>query len=514
VRHDLITAHSKVKEFSWTPTYHRAEGEPRSRYRIPRRSKDPFRHLLRDYFAMEEEKDNRQYGALENPVAQGSGPRHAEHRWMEVMKPMLACTLYAESAAAKAMGTFIDAVDNPELRQGYLAQMLDETRHTNQQAYLIRYLAKHAPDPAGFNCALSSRTLDPLTRAGRFALYDNFHNHDPVKCLLTMQLVGETAYTNPIFVAATEIAAANGDATTASVFLNIQSDEARHMANGYATLAAVVSEPSNFPGVQEDFDFSFWRMHVFFDNFLGFVYDYFPKNRLKSYREYWERWLWEDWFGSYMARLAPFGLAAPRWGDEARRDVQWGGHTTAMFATSLWPLHFWRHDILDATDYAYLEERYPGWDAYYGDYWRAQAEAADPRAGTMLLGSSVDPVPLCRVCHMPVNLPRPDLTTRRIYRDLAGRKHAFCSAPCELLFRAGPERYRAATWWELHDGKGLVEYVERAGLVRADGRTLIGQPHLHTEERWLWTLDDLRRVDTELRDPLRDVALEDLEVIA
>jgi methane monooxygenase component A alpha chain len=516
VKRNLQIAHDKVKEFDWTPTYYRRTGPPATKYQIPRRTKDPFRHLMRDYFAMEEDKDNRQYGALENPVARPGGATHAQHRWMEVMKPMLSVTLYGESSAAKAMASFIDAVDNPELRQGYLAQMLDEVRHTNQQAYLIRYLTKHAPDPAGFHCSLTARDINPLTRAGRLALCDTFLNEDPIRSLLALQVVGETAYTNPIFVAATEIAAANNDTTTASVFLSTQSDEVRHMANGYATLAAVAGEPANYPMLQNDFDYAFWRMHTFFDNFLGFVYDYFPKVRLKSYREYWERWLWEDWFGSYVERLEPFGLMSPRFGDQALEDVRWGGHTTAMFAAGIWPVHFWRQDVLEPEDFVYLEEHYPGWDSYFGDFWRAHAQASDPANGTLLMDSWKEhqAPPLCRVCHMPASLPRPDLSPPRLFRDLEGRKHAFCSQPCEMEYRGSGWRYRALTWWEIYDGTDLAEYVERAGLLRADGRTLIAQPHLRTDARWLWTIDDLRRAAVEIRDPLREVPAADLPLIA
>ena len=66
---------------------------------------------------------------------------------------------------------------------------------------------------------------------------------------------------------------------------------------------------------------------------------------------------------------------------------------------------------------------------------------------------------------------------------------------------------------ELYDGMDLAEYIERVGLLRSDGRTLIGQPHLHTDERHLWTIDDIRRLGVEIRDPLRDVAAADLPVI-
>ena len=92
---NLDNAHSRVKEFAWEPDYFARKPLRETKYKIPRRSKDPFRHLLRDYVAMEEEKDNRQYGALEDVVARTRSPERAQHRWMEVLKPLLSMTTCA-----------------------------------------------------------------------------------------------------------------------------------------------------------------------------------------------------------------------------------------------------------------------------------------------------------------------------------------------------------------------------------------------------------------------------------
>lgn len=499
----LTVAHDKVKSYSWQPVDVGRQPIHPTKYRLPMRTKDPFRHLLRDYASMEAEKDARQFGALEDVSIRTRGAGRARERWIEVLKPLLSIVAFGEYAAMKSMAMLIDAVDNPELRQGYIAQMLDELRHTNHEAYLIRYLAKSAVDPAGFNSAFRTRALDPICRAGQ-ACFETFINDDPLVCALNLQVVAETAYTNSIFVAPTEIAAANDDVATSSVFLSVQSDEARHMANGYATLAAILAEPENLQMLQDDFDAAFWRQHVFLDNFLGAVYDYFPEVRLDSYREYWKRWVWDDWMGGYIERLEPFGLVAPRWAERARAEVAWGGHTTAMLSAALWPIHPWRSDAMVGSDMDYLETRYPGWHSYFGGFWEDYRAMADPKQGVLALGQIAQPS-FCRVCQMPAALPRPDMADVRFRRDAAGRRHAFCSWPCEMAFRAAPHRYRSLTWGEEFHGTGLAEYITRAGLLRADGRTLVGQPHLHHDDRWLWTIDDIRRAEIEIRDPLIDM---------
>jgi methane monooxygenase component A alpha chain len=494
--------HEKIKRFDWEPSYFHRDAHYPTKYKIPPRTKDPFRTLVREYVAMEEEKDDRTYGSLEDALSRMNNTADAEPRFMEVMKPVLAIVNFAEYGAMKCASMLVDTISNPELRQGYLAQMLDEVRHVNQEAYLGRYFAKHAPDPAGFNSGFKMRAFDPLGRPGR-ACFELFMNDDPITNALNLQVVGETAYTNPLFVAFTELAAANGDQATPSVFLSIQSDEARHMANGYSTLAAVLSEPDNLPMLQLDFDTAFWRQHSFLDNFQGVVYDYFSKTRkMKSYREYWDEWVWEDWAGSYIERLEPFGLQLPRCVDDAKRHVQWGGHTMAMVSAALWPVHAWRSDCMDDDDFEWFEDKYPGWETHYGPFWTAYREMADPRNGHLALQSLPSMPPICRVCQMPAVLPRPDINEIELAIDSTGNRHAFCSAPCLQIFRQDPHKYQGQTWWEVNDGIELSRYIENVGLLRSDGRTLMGQPHLHTSERWLWTIDDIRRIGFVIQNPL------------
>ncbi len=499
---DLVQAHDRIKDFDWTATYASKPERYPTKYRIPKRTKDPFRHLIRDYMSMEQEKDERQYGALEDVLARSNAPAHAEARWMEIMKPAIPIVNFGEYAAMKCCGQLIDTIENAELRQGYMAQMLDEVRHTNQEMYLTRYFAKHAADPEGFAQAMKVKGTNMFNRAGRAAL-EAFFVGDPIEGALNLQVVAETAYTNPIFVAMTEVAALNGDQATPSVFLSIQSDEARHMANGYATLAAVVSEPDNIPALQADFDRAFWRQHAFLDPFLGVVYDYFQKNRSSSYGEKWQEWIAGDWVGSYIAKLEPFGLKVPRWLPDAEERVKWAGHTAAMLAYAAWPLQFWRFDPLTNEDFDWFEAKYPGWYDHFGFFWEGYRELVDPKDGASTLTLFDSLPPLCRVCQMPTIFPRIDITAARI-KEHGGVRHAFCSEACEFIFDEDPQKFLAyKTFYELYDGYSLDEYIVENGLLRADGKTLMAQPSL--DDGKLWTIDDIRALHYQITNPLDTV---------
>jgi hypothetical protein len=426
-------------------------------------------------------------------------PNQVTPRFAEAMKPAMAILPFAEYAAGKCQGLLISAVDNEELRNGYLAQMLDEVRHVQQEMYLGRYYMKHYSDPAGFDISQKGFGSQFLASAGR-AFFETFIAGDPIECSISLQVVGETAFTNPLFVAFPNTAAANGDHATPSVFLSIQSDEARHMANGYATLVTVLSDDRNLPLIQEALDKYFWRGHVFIDAFLGTLTDYFSVNRVGAYKDMWQQWVMDDWIGSFIARLEKFGLKPPRWLPQAQENIQWINHSAAMAAYALWPLAFWRSDPLTEQDCAWFEEHYPGWSGYYGKFWEAYRLMADPKQGQIPAQLFPNLPPLCQVCQMPCVFPRPDNSTLRLVAK-EGKTRAFCSEACEWMFDLEPLRYLGYQNCERFDGWDLADVITELGYLRPDGKTLIAQPHLNAEN--MWTIDDIRRLKFEIKDPLR-----------
>lgn len=500
----IVQAHDRIKDVEWTPSYVKHEPRYPTRYKMPKKTKDPFRTLVREYLTMEQEKDDRQYGGFEDVLSRTAQVPSMNPAWMEALKLALPITIYAEYGAEKCQSMLVDTVDNAELRSGYLAQAMDERRHCNQQMFLLRHMAKNAPDPAGFDRGMQVRGDNIFARAGRVC-FDNFYVNDPIECALSLQVVGETAYTNPLFVALTKVAAANGDHATPGVFLSVQSDEARHMANGYATLAAVLSEPDNLEMLQVDFNRSFWRQHAFLDPLLGVLYDYFGGGVLdRSYGSLWEEWIADDWVGNYIGTLEPFGLQVPKYFGEAAERMKWLGHTAAMVAAASWPLHYWRHPTMTPKHMEWMENQYPGWYAIYGGFWESFAEMQDPSCGVIPLQAMPDRPFFCRTCALPCVFPRLDTNTVRV-RNLDGRNHAFCSSPCEEIFCQQPERYEAtALWDELWAGTSLEDFITSRNLLRHDGKTLLAQPNTDVDAK-MWTIDDIAAVGFEIENPLAKV---------
>src|SRR5688572_10938131 len=107
---------------------------------------------------MEKEKDDRAYGSISDVVTRMGSSLHADAKWVEAQKTVLSVLTLGEYSAAKTMSLLIDAVDNDELRQGYMVQMMDEVRHYNQEAWLLRWWSKNAEDGEGFTHAMKHRS--------------------------------------------------------------------------------------------------------------------------------------------------------------------------------------------------------------------------------------------------------------------------------------------------------------------------------------------------------------------
>ena len=162
-RRSITQTHERIAQLGWEPDYHQPVVRYPTRYRFPNQAKDPMRQIMREYLPMELEKDERVYGGHDAAVRAGMTGK-ANERWLEILKPFIVITNYAEVAAGRCMSMLMSAVPNNELRNGYHVQFVDEIRHTGMQMSLARWYAKNVPDPAGWNLGPKSFSLRPSKR--------------------------------------------------------------------------------------------------------------------------------------------------------------------------------------------------------------------------------------------------------------------------------------------------------------------------------------------------------------
>ena len=108
--------------------------------------------------------------------------------------------------------------------------------------------------------------------------------------------------------------------------------------------------------------------------------------------------------------------------------------------------------------------------------------------------------PSCWVCLMGCVFPE-----EMCHRECDGRTRFYCSKECMWLDESNPGRYVGdRNFFDRYHGWELSEVVRDLGFVRADGKTLIAQPHL--EEDRMWTLDDVKSMDFHVQSPNITVA--------
>jgi Methane/Phenol/Toluene Hydroxylase. len=502
-RRSITKTHERISQLGWEPTYHEPVVSYPTKYHFPKKAKDPMKHIMREYLPMELEKDDRVYGGLDAAV-RANMPAKTHGRWLEILKAFIPVANHAEVAAGRCMSMLIDAVPNNELRNGYHIQFVDEVRHAGIQTALQRWYAKNVEDPEGFNVGPKGLARDPV-QVPALNMLSQFMVGDPIQCAFTLQVVAETALTNMAFVALPDVGARNGDFTLPTTYMSVQSDEARHISNGYATLLTVLQDDRNADLIVDDLQSAWWINHTYLDPFAGVVMDYFSKDRTdkECYQHRWDRWIRDDWYRAYIMKLGKLGVHVPE--DmfvKARERLTKGfHHKNALFGLASWPLHTFKWDVYDDTDYEWFEKMYPGWYNEYGDFFEAHKEIADPAEGALMLGGFLDGAPpMCWTCQMPSVIDE-HITYRVVNGD---HTRFYCSAECQRLDELHPGRYVGDRhWFDRYDGWELSEVIRDMGFVRADGKTILGQPTLSMDPKKMWTLNDIKRCDVQITSPNR-----------
>ena len=510
-RQSVARAHQKIQELSWEPMYHEPVSQYGTDYTFRKaQKKDPLKQVLRSYFPMQEEKDHRVYGASDGAI-RGNMFRQVQERWLEWQKLFLSIIPLPEISAARAMPLLFRTVPNPELHNGQAIQMIDEVRHSTIQQNLKRLYMNNYIDPAGFNSSLRNFQNDYCGTIGRqFA--EGFITGDAITAAsIYLTIVAETAFTNTLFVAMPAEAAANGDYLLPTVFHSVQSDESRHISNGYATLLMALADEGNHQLLERDLRYAWWNNHRVVDAAIGTFIEYGTKDRRKdreSYAEMWRRWIYDDYYRSYLVPLEKYGLVIPHDLIEEAWNQIWNKgyvHEVAQFFATGWLANYWRIDPMTDKDFEWFEHKYPGWYDRYGKWWEQYNRLSTPNGHHPIVAEDVDyQYPhRCWVCMVPC-LVREDM----VMAEVNGQWRTYCHEACRWTdveaFRPtyqGRETPNmgqligAREWETLYHGWNWADVVSDMGFVRDDGKTLVAQPHLNLDPSKMWTLDHLRRMD-------------------
>ena len=377
-------AANRVADLGWTPSYVQEAMTFPTDYKISKAPRDPMKQVLRSYFPMQEEKDNRVYGALDAAL-RGDMFRNVEPRWVEWMKLFLAIIPFPEISAARSMAMVGRLAPGEELRTGFTMQMVDEFRHSTIQMNLKKWYMENYIDPAGFDITEAAFGKCYATTIGRqFA--EGFLTGDAITAAnVYLTVVAETAFTNTLFVAMPSEAARNGDYALPTVFLSVQSDEVRHIGNGHSHAdgddqrsrrtiscsSAICNTPSGRT-TRSSTPRSARSSNTARPTATR------TRNPTRS----------SGTAGSTRIITAP---TCCRWRNTASRSTTmtcrraWDRivkknyvHKTAQFFSVGWPVNFWRIEAQTEKDFEWFEHKYPGWYAEFGDFWKWYAKLTKP----------------------------------------------------------------------------------------------------------------------------------------
>jgi propane 2-monooxygenase large subunit len=508
-RASITKAHNKIQELSWEPTYVSPVEKYSTDYTFEKSpKKDPLKQVLRSYFPMEEEKDNRVFGAMDGAI-RGNMFRQVQERWMEWQKLFLSIIPFPEISAARAMPLTIGTVPNPQIHNGLAIQMIDEVRHSTIQMNLKRLYMNHYIDPAGFDITEKAFQNCYAGTIGR-QFGEGFITGDAITAAnIYLTIVAETAFTNVLFVAMPGEAAANGDYLLPTVFHSVQSDESRHISNGYSIILMALADERNRELLERDLRYAWWNNHAVVDAAIGTFIEYGTKDRRKdreSYAEAWRRWIYDDYYRSYLVPLEKYGLTIPHDLVEEAWNRIWNKgyiHEVAQFFATGWSVNYWRIDAMDDKDFEWFEYKYPGWYDKYGKWWERYSELAKKNGHAPIIfnaDADYEYPHRCWSCMVPC-LIREDM----VVDEVDGQVRTYCSETCawtdKVAFR--PEYKGRPTpsmgkltgkreWETMYHGWDLAECVQDLGYVRDDGKTLVPQPHLDLDPSKMWTLDNLK----------------------
>ena len=164
------------------------------------------------------------------------------------------------------------------------------------------------------------------------------------------------------------------------MFHSVQSDESRHISNGYSIILMALADERNRELLERDLRYAWWNNHRVVDAAIGTFIEYGTKDRRKdrdSYAESWRRWIYDDYYRSYLMPLEKYGLTIPHdLIEEAWNQIINKGyiHEVAQFFATGWFANYWRIDAMDDTDFEWFEHKYPGWYDKYGKWWERYGE--------------------------------------------------------------------------------------------------------------------------------------------
>lgn len=417
--------------------------------RVPREAwaawEEDYKVVYPEYVATQREKETSTY-AVKAALQRSSTFDNLTEGWKSATKMHFGGVALAESHGQLGELRMARFGLNGGWRNMALFGALDEVRHAQITLFFGHEFVGKDPQ---YDWTLKAyHTNDWVSIALRNLFDSMIMSTSVVDMAIQLPLTFETGFTNLQFVALSADALESGDINFANMISSLQTDEARHAQQGGPTLEILMQhDPAR---AQWLIDKMFWITARAFSVLTGVPMDYYTpvEHRKQSYREFMEEWIIDQ----FVRTLSDYGLKKPWYWDEFMEGLDVWHHSLHL---GLWywrPTLWWRPSAgLEKDSRDWLREKYPNWEAMYGDKW--DTIIANVNAGEMDKTLPATLPWLCNTCHLPnasASFGR-DGKWRVRNKPLVhnGQRYYFCSNACRQI------------WWKDRDGLNNPTLVER-----------------------------------------------------
>jgi toluene monooxygenase system protein A len=318
---------------------------------------------------------------------------------------------------------------------------LDETRHGQIQTYFPYGLLAKEPRADWAHKAMHTNEWGAI--AARSLFDDMFTANDAVSTAIQLTFTFETGFTNLQFLGMAADAMKVGDVDFGALISSIQTDEARHSQQGEPTVKILIANGQG-EVAQKLVDHMFWRSWHVFALLTGLSMDYYTplEHRTHSFKEFMEELIVKQ----FMDQFRDFGLEVPwYWKEHFLPELDWYHHALHLGVWFWRPTVWWNPDAgVSPAEREWLEEKYPGWNDSFGQYW--DVITANVRDGHPELTLPETFPTICNMCQIPLVNPAGFNAGRLAHPeplivDRDGRRLLFCSEPCKWVYEQNPARF-------------------------------------------------------------------------
>lgn len=397
---------------------------------------EPYKVTYPEYVTIQREKDSGAY-SVKAALERAAFVDQADPGWVSTMIEHYGAIALAEYAASSAEARMARFAKAPGNRNMAVFGMMDENRHGQIQLFFPHANVKRSRQWDWATKAYHTNEWGAI--AARSFFDDAMMTRDAVAVSIMLTFAFETGFTNMQFLGLAADAAEAGDHTFASLISSVQTDESRHAQQGGPSLKILV-ENGKKEEAQALVDAAVWRAWKLFSVLTGPIMDYYTplEARKQSFKEFMQEWI----VAQFERQLLDLGLDKPWYWEELVRaldETHHGMHLGVWY----WRPTVWWNPAAGVTpeEREWLEEKYPGWNATWGQCWDVIVDNLLEGRNELALPETL-PI-TCNMSQLPiVGAPGDGWNVKDYQLEYEGRLYHFGSEPDRWCFEIDPKRYQ------------------------------------------------------------------------